>query len=76
MLIEPEIPIRLTEAEVLNLTGWTKNTLSQKMWQRKFPKKVTSSKRYGRVFSGVQVYKALGFIQDKEADPFYDAIDG
>lgn len=71
-------PVRLIEKEILDLTGWTKNTLNDRIYKKGFPKKITSSRRYGRIFNGADVYEYLGFIKkdDKEECPLHDHING
>lgn len=65
-----DIPPRLFESEVLSLSGITKSTLESWKWKSRFPKPLYRTKYNGAVYSGLAVYKALGFIQEKKEDPF------
>lgn len=49
----------ITEAEVLEMTGLSKGTISAWMSQDRFPRKLFSSRKYGRVWSREAVYNAL-----------------
>lgn len=66
-------PPRLTEQEVLELSGLSKSTLSSWKSKKRFPKPLFYTRKYGNIYNGKAVYEALGFI-DKSDDPFYDAI--
>lgn len=63
----------ITESEVFSLTGWTESTLASKISKGQFPKKITSSRKFGRVFSRAQVYQTLGFTVDKPDGGFKNA---
>lgn len=49
----------LYEAELLEITGLKRSTVSSWMEKGKLPRKLFSSRRYGRVWSREDVYKAL-----------------
>jgi hypothetical protein len=62
-------PARLTEAEVIEISGLAKGTLATWKASGRFPKRLYRT-REGNVYNGKAVYKALGYDVETKEDPF------
>ena len=56
-------PPRMTIEEVLELSGYALSTILRKTYLGEFPRPLFHNRKYGRVYSGEEVYIALGFLK-------------
>ena len=71
LFLQPQgIPARLTEQEVLDLSGLSPSAIASKTTRGEFPRKLYWCKRYGKVYNGEAVYRALGYTLDNQESGF------
>lgn len=64
-------PPRLFIREVMAYSGYSRGQISEMEKEGTFPKPIYRCGQ-GNVYNGLAVYKALGFVVEKESDPFYE----
>lgn len=57
-------PPRLTQQEMIELTGYTLSTIISKVYRKEIPKPLFCNRKYGRVWNREEVYRSLGFLKE------------
>lgn len=63
----------ITQAEILEKTGWSESTLADKIYRGNFPRKISWSRKHRRIFSRAQFNKYWNPDMDNREGGFKNA---